>query len=79
MPKTHRNTYLIVENKNRLHLHSGVSALFAIIRLNICILERVRQAFSFQNCGCDCAGPIILKVNKGRDPRKEKGLDSIVW
>ncbi|XP_070075720.1 uncharacterized protein [Drosophila takahashii] len=50
MPKTHRITYLIVENEHR-----------------------VRQAYPFQNTGCDYAGPMILKVYKGRNPRKEKG------
>ncbi|XP_044573912.1 uncharacterized protein LOC123258071 [Drosophila ananassae] len=34
---------------------------------------RVRQAFPFANTGCDYAGPITLKVHKGRNPRKEKG------
>ncbi|XP_044573971.1 uncharacterized protein LOC123258159 [Drosophila ananassae] len=35
---------------------------------------RVRQAsVSFANTGCDYAGPITLKVHKGRNPRKEKG------
>ncbi|XP_044573752.1 uncharacterized protein LOC123257853 [Drosophila ananassae] len=34
---------------------------------------RVRQAFPVANTGCDYAGPITLKVHKGRNPRKEKG------
>ncbi|XP_068158182.1 uncharacterized protein [Drosophila tropicalis] len=32
-----------------------------------------RQAFPFEYTGCDYAGPILLKVHKGRNPRKEKG------
>ncbi|XP_043865734.1 uncharacterized protein LOC122757501 [Drosophila mojavensis] len=34
---------------------------------------RVRQAFTFEHIGVDYAGPILLKVHKGRNPRKEKG------
>ncbi|XP_070075509.1 uncharacterized protein [Drosophila takahashii] len=34
---------------------------------------RVRQAYPFENSGCDYAGPLLLKVHKGRNPRKEKG------
>ncbi|XP_044573589.1 uncharacterized protein LOC123257728 [Drosophila ananassae] len=34
--------------------------------------DRVRQAFPFANTGCDYAGPITIKVHKGRSPRKKK-------
>ncbi|XP_061399074.1 uncharacterized protein LOC133334765 [Musca vetustissima] len=34
---------------------------------------RVRQAFPFENCGFDYAGPFILKHYHGRNARKSKG------
>ncbi|XP_065356328.1 uncharacterized protein LOC135950722 [Calliphora vicina] len=34
---------------------------------------RVRQAFPFQNTGCDYAGPFTLKLHSGRNARTSKG------
>lgn len=34
---------------------------------------RVRQAFPFENTGCDYAGPFTLKLYKGRNPKTSKG------
>ncbi|XP_075162729.1 uncharacterized protein LOC142235359 [Haematobia irritans] len=34
---------------------------------------RVRQAFPFENSGCDYAGPFILKLHRGRNAKTSKG------
>ncbi|XP_075151102.1 uncharacterized protein LOC142225212 [Haematobia irritans] len=34
---------------------------------------RVRQAFPFQNTGCDYAGPITLRIHSGRNSKTSKG------
>lgn len=34
---------------------------------------RVRQAFPFENSGCDYAGPLLLKQFAGRNPKRSKG------
>ncbi|XP_065361884.1 uncharacterized protein LOC135955462 [Calliphora vicina] len=34
---------------------------------------RVRQAFPFQNTGCDYAGPFTLKIHHGRNSKTSKG------
>ncbi|XP_068140048.1 uncharacterized protein [Drosophila tropicalis] len=77
LPKQHRLVELLLKHEHKVNLHPGVSAIQRHHTANQLMANlpavRVRQAFPFEHTGCDYAGPILLKVHKGRNPRKEKG------
>ncbi|XP_046810032.1 uncharacterized protein LOC124420614 [Lucilia cuprina] len=78
LPGKHKISNLILEEQHIRNLHPGVSTLFATQhatqqRMADLPAVRVRQAFPFQNSGCDYAGSFTLKMHGGRNARTTKG------